>query len=91
MSAEALEHAVYDLGTNRERRALFRDDAAAFNRLYALTAAEADLLRRFDVRAMQAAGVNAMACMGFWVTTAPNHSLSSYLAALRGEETSTHG
>lgn len=91
MSVEALEHAVYDLGTSRERRALFRDDAAAFIRLYALTGAEADLLRRFDVRAMQAAGVNAMACMGFWVTTAPNRSLSSYLAALRGEETSTHG
>ncbi|HWT43494.1 MAG TPA: hypothetical protein VN152_12665 [Sphingopyxis sp.] len=91
MSAEALEHAVYDLGTNRERRALFRDDVAAFIRLYALTAAEADLLSSFDVRAIQAAGVNAMACMGFWVTTAPNRSLSSYLAALRGEETSTHG
>jgi len=91
MSAEALEHAVYDLGTNRERRALFRDDIAGFLRLYALTAEEADLLCRFDVRAIQAAGVNAMACMGFWVTTAPDRSLSSYIAALRGQETSTHG
>jgi hypothetical protein len=85
MSAEALEHAVYDLGTSRERRSLFRDDRSAFLRDYALTAEEAGMLERFDVRAMQEAGVNAMACMGFWMTTAPDRKLSAYVAALNEE------
>jgi hypothetical protein len=91
MSVEALEHAVYDLGTDRQRRALFRDDRDAFFRLYALTPEEADLLARFDVRAMQAAGVNAMACMGYWVTTAPDRSMPAYVAALRGKKDVIHG
>lgn len=85
MSTQALEHAVYDLGTNRERRALFRDDRATFLHNYALTADEAEMLERFDVRAMQAAGVNAMACMGFWMTMAPDKRLPAYVTALNEE------
>lgn len=91
MSLEALEHAVFDLGTDRARRNQFQEDPDAFLRLYALSAEEAEMLRRFDVGAMQAAGVNPMACMGFWATTAPDRSMASYVKALRRREEIKNG
>ena len=91
MSLEALEHAVYDLGTDRALRSRFKEDPEAFLGLYRLTEIEADMLRRFDVRAMQAAGVNAMACMGFWATSAPDRSMPRYVEALRPIEDLPNG
>lgn len=85
MSLEALEHAIYDLGIDRNRRKLFQDDPEAFLAGYALSPEEADMIRRFDVRAMQAAGLNPMLSMGFWMTSAPDRSLKAYSAALKQE------
>jgi len=82
VSLAALERAAYDLGVDAGRRKLFREDPAAFLAGYRLTGHEEAMLRGFDVRGLQAVGLNPMLTMGLWTTSAPDRSIGAYLAAL---------
>lgn len=84
MIADRLEAALYKLGAERAARELFVSDPESFGRSARLARDELDLLRTFDVRALQELGVNPMLTMGFWQRLAPSPDLGAYVASLTG-------
>lgn len=84
MSRHAVERALWHLSTDRAAKEKFREDPDRFLRRYQLTEDEFRQITTFDVKAMQASGVNPMLTMGFWQEMSPNRGMRAYVAALRG-------
>jgi hypothetical protein len=78
-----MELALYDLSVKRELRKAFAEDPARALQGYRLTEEEAGLIRAFDVRGMQARGMNPLVTFGFWMMNAAERSSAAYLAKLR--------
>jgi len=81
-----LEQVLYDLGTRRDARSAFAQDAQAFLARYRLPASAAKMVAEFDVAALQRAGVSPLLTYGYWMTNAPTRTRAAYLAQLRGQE-----
>ena len=78
-----MELALYELGVKREVRKAFAEDPAKALQGYRLSEEEAALIRGFDVRGLQARGVNPLLTFGFWMMNASERSTAAYLARLR--------
>jgi hypothetical protein len=78
-----MELALYDLSVKRELRKAFAEDPARALQGYRLSEEEAALIRGFDVRGMQARGVNPLVTFGFWMMNAGERTSAAYLAKLR--------
>jgi protocatechuate 4,5-dioxygenase alpha chain len=83
MSTHALELVLHDLSTKRPARTAFGEDPAAFLSRYKLTGAEADMVKNFDVAAMQACGVSPLLTLGFWMLNEPGKSRAQYIKRLK--------
>jgi len=83
MSTFLLEQVLHDLSTRREARKAFAHDPVAFLAGYPLEPAQADLIARFDVAALQKHGVSPLLTYGFWMMNEPGRSRAQYLARLR--------
>jgi len=84
MSRNVLEKLMHQLCTDRAVKQRFKEDAEGLLSRYALTDEEREMVRSFDVAAMQKHGVNAMLTLGFWSENAQNRHPSAYMKALRG-------
>lgn len=84
MSRNVLEKLMHQLCVDRAVKQRFKEDLDGLLSRYVLTDAEKDMVRNFDVAAMQKHGVNAMLTLGFWSENAPNRHPSAYMKALRG-------
>jgi nitrate reductase assembly molybdenum cofactor insertion protein NarJ len=83
MSVNGIEAALYELSTTRQARAEFRGEPRQFLAKFGLEEAEAEAIRTFDVRELQARGASALLTYGFWVTNAEERTRGAYLRALR--------
>jgi hypothetical protein len=63
MSIYTIERVLFDLTSNPQAPARFREDAATFLAAYPLAQDEASIIRTLDVRAMHDRGVDAMLAM----------------------------
>lgn len=84
MSRNVLEKLMHQLCVDRPTKQRLKEDAEGLLSRYALTEAEREMVRNFDVAAMQQHGVNAMLTLGFWSENAPNRHPAAYMKALRG-------
>ncbi len=82
MSRNGLEVVLYELGTRREARTSFAQDASAFLARYRLSAEEAGMVESFDVAGLQRCGVSPLLTYGYWMMNEPGRSRSAYLARL---------
>lgn len=83
MSRNTLERALYQLCVDRSAKQRFKEDAQKFLERYALSDAERDMLLGFDVKGLQAYGVNPMLTMGYWQELSPQRDMRSYMTKLR--------
>lgn len=83
MSRNTLERALHQLCVERAAKERFRADAPAFLARFALSEAERAMVLAFDVKALQAHGVNPMLTMGFWQELAPRRGMQFYMRELR--------
>ncbi|PWV60100.1 extradiol ring-cleavage dioxygenase [Plasticicumulans acidivorans] len=86
MSRNVLEKLMHQLCVDRTVKQRFKEDLEGLLARYALTEDERDMLRRFDVAAMQKHGVNPMLTLGFWSENAPDRHPAAYMKALRGAD-----
>ncbi|MES2537002.1 MAG: extradiol ring-cleavage dioxygenase [Pseudomonadota bacterium] len=82
MTTHALELVLHDLGVKRPARTAFAEDAAVFLGRYKLDAEEVEMVRTFDVAALQRRGVSALLTLGFWMMNEPGKSRIEYLKRL---------
>lgn len=83
MSRNVMEKLLHQLCVDRSVKQRFQQDPLKLLERYALTEPERRMVLGFDVKAMQAHGVNPMLTMGFWQENAPDRSPPAYLRALR--------
>ncbi|MYM26243.1 extradiol ring-cleavage dioxygenase [Duganella sp. FT135W] len=83
MSRNLVERVLYQLCVDRSAKQRFKDGAEDFLARFALTDAEREMVLAFDVKALQAYGVNSMLTMGFWQELAPQRDMRSYMKQLR--------
>jgi protocatechuate 4,5-dioxygenase alpha chain len=84
MSRHAVERALWLLSTDRSAKDKFREDPKRFLSRFQLTEEEESQITSFDVKAMQASGVNPMLTMGYWQEMSPTRNMRDYVKALRG-------
>lgn len=83
MSRNVLERVLYQLCVDRSAKQRFREDAPLFLSRFAISEEERAMVLAFDVRALQACGVNSMLTMGFWQELSPTRDMRAYMASLR--------
>lgn len=86
MSRNAVERALWQLSVDRGAKEKYRADAEKFLERFALSAEECRQILEYDVKTMQANGVNPMLTMGFWQELGPKGGMKSYIKTLRGTE-----
>lgn len=93
MSRHAVERALWLLSTDRTSKEKFKVDPNKFLQRFQVTEEELENIISFNVKALQAQGVNPMLTMGFWQELSPSRSMRAYVEALRSnldESTSVH-
>lgn len=83
MSRNLLERVLYQLCVDRSAKQRFKESAEQFLARHALSEYERDMVLHFDVKALQAYGVNSMLTMGFWQELSPTRDMNAYMACLR--------
>lgn len=81
-----MEMVLYDLGVKREARAGFASETADFLKRYGLEPQEAEMIRSFDIAALQRAGVSPLLTYGFWMMNAPVKTRAAYLERIRAQD-----
>jgi hypothetical protein len=83
MSRNVIERALYQLCVDRSAKQRFREAPEAFLARFGLSEAERAMVLGFDVRALQAYGVNSMLTMGYWQELSPQSDMRAYIKQLR--------
>ncbi|MET0267215.1 MAG: hypothetical protein ABW202_16570 [Duganella sp.] len=83
MSRNLLERVLYQLCVDRSAKQRFKESPEQFLARHALSEQERDMVLHFDVKALQAYGVNSMLTMGFWQELSPTRDMNAYMACLR--------
>lgn len=83
MSRNTVERALHQLCVDRSAKQRFKGDAAKFLAHFAMSDAERAMVLAFDVKGLQAYGVNSMLTMGFWQELSPQRDMQIYMAKLR--------
>lgn len=83
MSRNLVERVLYQLCVDRAAKQRFKEEPEAFLARFALSDAERALVLAFDVKALQAMGVNPMLTMGFWQELSPQRDMRMYMKQLR--------
>jgi protocatechuate 4,5-dioxygenase alpha chain len=84
MSRNVVERVLYQLCVDRGAKQRFKESPEDFLSRYALTDDERALVLGFDVKALQAYGINSMLTMGYWQELAPQRDMRAYMKQLRG-------
>jgi hypothetical protein len=84
MSLYQLQKLIYHVNRDAERRARYRQDAAAFIKDYELSEAESQAILNLDTRTLYAMGVHSLLLRPF--TLLHRVSNEDYANALRGLE-----
>lgn len=82
MSRNVLERVLHQLSVDRFSKQKFREDPEKFLERHALVE-ERRMVLSYDVKALQAIGVNPMLTMGFWQEMSPDRSPAGYMRRLR--------
>lgn len=83
MSRNTVERALYQLCIDRSAKQRFKDEPEKFLERFAMTEAERAMVLGFDVKALQAHGVNPMLTMGYWQELSPQRDMKTYMTRLR--------
>lgn len=83
MSRNLVERVLYQLCVDRGAKQRFREAPDDVLSRYALTGQERAMVLAFDVKALQAYGINPMLTMGYWQELAPQRDMRSYMKQLR--------
>lgn len=83
MSRNVMERVLHKLCVDRQIKQRFKEDPEKLLNRYLLTQDEKNMLRQFDIAAMQAHGINPMLTLGFWFENATPPSPAAYLSTLR--------
>lgn len=83
MSRNTVERALYQLCVDRSAKQRFRDEPEKFLERFAMTDAERAMVLAFDVKALQAYGINSMLTMGYWQELSPQRDMRTYMTRLR--------
>lgn len=83
MSRNVLERVLHQLSVDRFSKQKFREDPEKFLERHALSPEERRMVLSYDVKALQAIGVNPMLTMGFWQEMSPDRSPAGYMRQLR--------
>lgn len=83
MSRNTLERALYQLCIDRSAKQRFKEDPAKFLERLAMSDAERAMVLDFDVKGLQACGVNPMLTMGYWQELSPQRDMQIYMSKLR--------
>lgn len=83
MSRNTVERALHQLCVDRSAKQRFKGDAVKFLARFAMSDAERAMVLAFDVKGLQAYGVNPMLTMGFWQELSPQRDMEIYMAKLR--------
>jgi protocatechuate 4,5-dioxygenase alpha chain len=83
MSRNLVERVLYQLCVDRSAKQRFKEDPDAFLERHALSDGERAMVREFDVRSLQAYGVNPMLTMGYWQELSPQRDMRVYMSKLR--------
>ena len=83
MSRNLVERVLYQLCVDRSAKQRFKEDPDDFLERYALSDNERLMVREFDVRWLQAYGVNPMLTMGYWQELSPQRDMRVYMSKLR--------
>lgn len=83
MSRNVIERALYQLCVDRSAKQRFKEAPEEFLARYALSEAERAMVLGFDVKALQAYGINSMLTMGFWQEHSPQRDMRTYIKQLR--------
>lgn len=83
MSRNLVERVLYQLCVDRAAKQRFKEDPEAFLGRYALDDVERAMVLAFDVKALQAYGVNSMLTMGYWQVLSPQRDMRAYMTKLR--------
>ena len=86
MSRNVLEKLIWQLCVDRNTKERFREDPRRLLKRYALTEQEATWVLEFDVKSLQAHGVNSMLTMGFWQELSPTRDMAAYHRQLGATE-----
>ena len=85
MSRDVLERILWSLSVDRFSKEKFREDSHKFLSRFPLDEESVRMVLEFDVKAMQAVGVNPMLTLGYWVEMSPDRRISSYNRKLGSE------
>lgn len=83
MSLNAIEKALYDIGTRRHASKEFVADSDLFLSQYLMTDDEKALLKNADVAGMREKGANAMLLMGYWVMVRGPREMGEYMKQMK--------
>jgi protocatechuate 4,5-dioxygenase alpha chain len=83
MSRNTVERVLHQLCVDRSAKQRFKEEPEKFLERFALSEAERAMVLAFDVKALQAYGVNPMLTMGFWQELSPQRDMKTYMMKLR--------
>jgi protocatechuate 4,5-dioxygenase alpha chain len=83
MSRNTVERALYQLCVDRNAKQRFKEEPVKFLERFAMTEDERAMVLDFDVKALQAYGINSMLTMGFWQELSPQRDMKTYMTRLR--------
>lgn len=83
MSRNTVERALYQLCVDRSAKQRFKEEPEKFLARFAMTDAERAMILGFDVKGLQAYGINPMLTMGFWQELSPQRDMKTYMTRLR--------
>ena len=83
MSRNLVERVLYQLCVDRGAKQHFRGEPEAFLGRFALSDGERAMVLGFDVKGLQAYGVNPMLTMGYWQELSPQRDMRAYMKRLR--------
>lgn len=83
MSRNTVERALYQLCVDRSAKQRFKEEPEKFLARFAMTEDERAMVLGFDVKALQAYGINPMLTMGYWQELSPQRDMKTYMTRLR--------
>ena len=83
MSRNTVERVLHQLCVDRSAKQRFKEEPEKFLERFALSEAERAMVLGFDVKALQAYGINPMLTMGFWPELSPQRDMKTYMKKLR--------
>jgi protocatechuate 4,5-dioxygenase alpha chain len=86
MSRNNVERVLHQLCVDRSAKQRFKEDAPKFLERFNLSEVEQNMVLNFQVKELQAYGINPMLTMGFWQELSPQRDMRTYIAKLRGTE-----